>query len=61
MPRYPKKATYIFTVQKDGKEVNVEDLSEEEQFTVKRWAYQTLVRGLGYRPVDEVKGKRKSE
>lgn len=52
--RYPKKAKYRFFVHKEGKEVELSELTEEERKKVGVWAYQTLVRGLGYVPVEEL-------
>uniref|UniRef100_UPI004057C9C6 hypothetical protein n=1 Tax=Agathobacter sp. TaxID=2021311 RepID=UPI004057C9C6 len=49
--RYPKKATYNYYVKKNGKEVNVKDLSPEEQEFVAKWAYATLIKGFGGKPV----------
>ena len=51
--RYPKKATYNYYVKKNGKEVNVKDLSAEEQDFVAKWAYTTLVKALGGKPRTE--------
>ena len=45
--RYPEKATYNYYVKKNGKEVNVKNLSPEEQEFAEKWVYSTLIRGLG--------------
>ena len=51
MSKAEKKVTYNFVLQKDGKQVNLKDLSQEEQHQVGIWAYQTLVKNLGYAPI----------
>ena len=51
--RYPKKPTYRYFIQKDGKQMNVDELTPEQREIAGRWAYQTLVRALGFVPVDE--------
>jgi len=40
-----------FSTYKNGEKVNLKDLSQEEQHQVGIWAYQTLVKNLGYVPV----------
>ena len=51
MSKTEKKPTYNFVLQKNGEKVNLRDLSREEQEKVGVWAYQTLIKGLGYAPV----------
>lgn len=46
--RYPRNATYRFLIQKVGKQVNVDDLTREEREELGIWAYQTIVKALGY-------------
>lgn len=53
MAKSLKKPKYRFFIHKEGKEVELNDLTEEERQRVGIWAYQTLVRGLGYAPVNE--------
>ena len=49
-----KKITYKFFIKdKEGNPVNLDTLTEEERKEVGVWAYQTLVRGLGYAPVQQ--------
>lgn len=49
-----KKPTYRFFIKdKDGNPVNIDTLTEEERKEVGVWAYQTLLKGLGYEPVKE--------
>ena len=49
-----KKITYKFFIKdKEGNPVNIDTLTEEERREVGVWAYQTLVRGLGYAPVQQ--------
>lgn len=49
-----KKPTYNFFIQdRDGNSININTLSEEERKEVGVWAYQTLLKGLGYEPVKE--------
>ncbi len=51
-----KKPTYNFFVQdRDGNAININTLSEEERKEVGVWAYQTLLKGLGYEPVKKEK------
>ena len=52
MSKAEKKPTYNFVLRKNGIEVNLKDLSQEEQHQVGIWAYQTLVKNLGYAPVE---------
>lgn len=52
MGKKTDKPTYRFFIHKNGEKVNIKDLSEEEQKEVGTWAYQTMVRALGYTPVD---------
>lgn len=53
MGKTKKQPTYNFYLHKNGERVNLKDLSEEEQHQVGVWAYQTIVRALGYAPVKE--------
>ena len=53
MSKATKKPTFRFFVHKDGQKVNIENLSPEEREQVGIWAYQTMVKALGYRPVKE--------
>ncbi|MGN0141527.1 MAG: hypothetical protein ACI4AD_04815 [Roseburia sp.] len=47
-----KQPTFNFFIKdKAGNPVNIKTLSEEDQREVGVWAYQTLVKGLGYEPV----------
>ena len=47
-----KKPTYRFFVQdKEGNPVNIDTLTEKERKEIGVWAYQTLLKGLGYEPV----------
>lgn len=47
-----KKPTYNFFIKdKEGNPVNINTLPEEEQREIGIWAYQTLLKGLGYEPV----------
>lgn len=46
--RYPKNATYRFFVQKDDKQVCVDELTLEERKKAGVWAYQTMIKALGY-------------
>lgn len=46
--RYPKNATYHFCVQKNGKQVRIDELTQEEREKAGVWAYQTMVKALGY-------------
>ena len=50
--RKRKEPTYRFFIKdKEGNPVNIDTLTEEERHEVGVWAYQTLLRGLGYVPV----------
>lgn len=51
MSKAAKKPTYNFLLQKNGEKVNLKDLPKEDQEKVGVWAYQTLIKGLGYMPV----------
>lgn len=55
MPRYPKKATFVYMVQdsRTGGYVNLKDLPEEKQHEIRVKAYQRFVRALGYEPVEK--------
>ena len=53
MGKTDKKPTFNYYLRKNGKMVNLKDLSKEEQDQVGIWAYQTMVKALGYRPVKE--------
>lgn len=49
-----KEPTFRFFIKdKDGNSVNIDTLPEEERKEVGIWAYQNLVKGLGYEPVKE--------
>ena len=52
MSKTVKKPTYNFVLQKNGEKVNLKDLPKEEQEQVGIWAYQTLVKNLGYAPIN---------
>lgn len=52
MAKNSKQPTFNFTLKKNGEKVNLKDLSEEEQYKVGIWAYQTLVKNLGYAPIN---------
>lgn len=47
-----QKPTYRYFVYKNGEKVNVDDLTPEEREYASKWAYQTLVKALGYVPVE---------
>lgn len=50
-----KEPTFRFFIKdKEGNPVNIDTLTEEERKEVGVWAYQNLLKGLGYEPV---KGK----
>lgn len=51
MAKNSKQPTFNFYLQKNGERVNLRDLPEEEQHQVGVWAYQTLIKNLGYAPV----------
>ncbi|MGN1156049.1 MAG: hypothetical protein ACI4TK_07720 [Agathobacter sp.] len=53
MSKSEKKPTFNFFLRKNGELVNLRDLSEEEQHQVGVWAYQTMVKSLGYTPVKD--------
>lgn len=54
MARTMKKATYRFFVQdKEGNPVNIDTLTEKERKEIGVWAYQTMLKALGYEPVIE--------
>ena len=56
MARKPKKATYRYFIRdKEGNRIDIDTLSEEERREVGVWAYQTMLRAMGYVPVDEAK------
>lgn len=47
-----KEATYRFFIKdQEGNPVNIDTLTEEERKEVGIWAYQKMVRALGYEPV----------
>lgn len=49
-----KEFTYNFYIKdKEGNSININTLSEDERKEVGIWAYQTLLKGLGYEPVKE--------
>lgn len=51
MGKPAKKPTFRYFVFKDGKKTNVDDLIPEEKEMAGKWAYQTLVKNLGYEPL----------
>ena len=55
MARRPKqKPTYRFFIKnQQGESINIDTLTEEERREVGVWAYQSMVRALGYRPAQE--------
>ena len=46
-----KKPTFRYFVYKNGEKVNVDTLSQEEKIYAGTWAYQTMVKNLGYEPL----------
>ncbi len=53
-----KEPTFRYFVKdKDGNPVNIDTLTEQERYEVGVWAYQTLLKGLGYQPVKEQTGR----
>lgn len=49
-----KEPTFHFFIKdKEGNPVDIDTLPEEERKEVGIWAYQTLLKGLGYAPVKE--------
>ena len=53
MPRYPKKPTFRYWIyDSEGNLHNLEDLPPEKQEEIKQRNYETLVRALGYVPVE---------
>lgn len=47
-----KEPTFRFFIKdKEGNPVNIDTLTEQERHEVGVWAYQNLLKGLGYRPV----------
>ena len=52
MAKNTKQPKFNFFVFKNGEKVNLKELSEEEQYKVGVMAYQTLVKNLGYTPVN---------
>ena len=46
-----KKPTFRYFVYKNGEKVNVDTLSQEERTYAGIWAYQTIVKNLGYEPL----------
>ena len=59
MARKPKKATYRYFIKdKEGNRINIDTLSEEERREVGVWAYQTMLRAMGYVPVEEAERMR---
>ena len=53
MGKTEKKPTFRYFVSKDDKKTNMDDLTPEERDMTMKWAYQTLVKNLGYQPVME--------
>lgn len=51
MAKNSKQPSFTFMLHKNGEKVNLKDLPQEEQHQVGIWAYQTLVKNLGYVPV----------
>ncbi len=54
MSKEAKKPTFRFFVHKDGEQVNIDTLTPEERERVGIWAYQTLVKSLGYAPMEQM-------
>lgn len=52
MSKSVKKPTFNFFLRKNGELVNLKELSDEEQHQVGVWAYQTMIKSLGYTPVE---------
>lgn len=49
-----KEPTFRFFIKdKEGNPINIDTLTKEERKEVGVWAYQTLLKGLGYEPVKE--------
>lgn len=49
-----KEPTFRFFIKdKEGNPVNIDTLTEKERKEVGVWAYQNLLKGLGYKPVEE--------
>ena len=48
-----KKPSFRYFVYKNGERVNVNTLTQEEKILAGKWAYQTLVKTLGYEPLVE--------
>lgn len=57
-----KQPTYRFFIQdEEGNSVNIDTLTEEERKEVGVWAYQNLLKGLGYEPVNHNGTQEKKE